>query len=71
MAIFNISGVNLKPGSKVLLGAHESWTQEDMWHTKEQLEKHFPGVEFIIIAGMEIVGTYDKDVTTTTFEIEA
>lgn len=56
-----INGVNLKPGSHVLLTAPEGWDTEDIIDFKNALEESFSGVQFTFINGANIIGAYEAE----------
>lgn len=63
-----ITGVNLTPGSKVLINTVETFTQQEMIEIKTTLEAKFPGVEFVLLDGLEIIGVYNH--MPTVLELE-
>jgi hypothetical protein len=59
--IINITGVNLREGSKVLLAAHDSWEEADIREIRSGLEAYFPGVKFVFVQGIDIIGVQDTE----------
>lgn len=64
-----ITGVNLELGSKVLLNAPDTFTMEEMQQIKAGLEGRFPGVDFVFLQGMEVVGVFSE--MPVTLELES
>lgn len=62
MQNFIISGVNLSPGTTVLLVSPEYMTEDDVLAMKQELELRFDGVTFVFLNGdIQLIGAYPTD----------
>jgi len=56
-----INGVNLTEGSTVLLEVPEDMYEDELTVLREGLESRCPGVKFILMQGLHVVGVYDAE----------
>jgi len=56
-----VNGVNLTQGSTVLLEAPEDMYEDELMVLQEGLEARCPGVKFILMQGLHVVGVYDTE----------
>lgn len=62
MRNYIISGVNLQPGTSVLLVAPDYMSEDDLYAMREELQSRFSGVKFVFLSGdFQLIGSYQTD----------